>query len=38
MREGFAMQSVTHPLATREHLNELIAELYGDAPAPLSTA
>lgn len=31
------MQSVTHPPTTREHLNELIAELYGDTPASLST-
>jgi len=32
------MPSVTQPPATREHLNELIAALYGDQPAPLSTA
>ena len=37
------MPSVTQPPATRERLNELVAELYGDrpapqAPAPLSTA
>jgi hypothetical protein len=35
---GFAMQSVTQPSAPREHLNALIVELYGDTPAPLSTA
>jgi len=33
-----SMPSVTQPPATREHLNELIAELYGDSPAPLCTA
>jgi len=33
-----SMASVAQPPATREHLNELIAELYGDQPAPLSTA
>jgi hypothetical protein len=32
------MPSVPQPPATREHLNELIAELYGDQPAPLSPA
>ena len=34
------MPSVTQPPATREHLNTLIAELYGDQPAPatLTTA
>jgi len=32
------MQSVSQPPTNREHLNELIAELYGDTPAPLSTA
>ena len=32
------MSSVTQAPATRERLNELIAELYGDQPAPLSTA
>jgi hypothetical protein len=32
------MPSVAQPQATREHLTELIAELYGDQPAPLSTA
>ena len=32
------MQSVTQPSAPREHLNELIAEFYGDHPATLSTA
>jgi hypothetical protein len=31
---GFAMQSVTQPPATRERLNELVAELFGDPPAP----
>jgi hypothetical protein len=30
--------SVTQAPATREHLDTLIAELYGDQPAPLSTA
>ena len=38
-----SMASVTQAPATRERLNELVAELYGDrpapqAPAPLSTA
>ena len=28
------MPSVAQPQATREPLNELIAELYGDSPAP----
>ena len=28
------MQSVTQPPATRERLNELVAELFGDPPAP----
>ncbi len=32
------MSSVTQAPATREHLNALIAELYGDQPAPLSPA
>ena len=34
------MPSVTQAPATRERLNELVAELYGDkpAPAPLGTA
>ena len=32
------MQTVPQAPATREHLNELIAELYGDSPAALSTA
>jgi hypothetical protein len=32
------MPSLPQAPATREHLNELIAELYGDQPAPLSTA
>jgi hypothetical protein len=32
------MASLPHAPATRERLNELIAELYGDHPAPLSTA
>ena len=32
------MTSLTHPPATREHLDTLVAELYGDQPAPLSTA
>ena len=32
------MASLPQAPATREHLHELIAELYGDQPAPLSTA
>ena len=28
------MQTVTHPPATRERLNELVAELFGDQPTP----
>ncbi len=32
------MNTVAQPQATREHLDTLIAELYGDQPAPLSTA
>jgi len=32
------MASVPQAPANREHLNELIAELYGNQPAPLSTA
>ena len=32
------MTSLAQPPATREHLNELIAELYGDSPASGSTA
>jgi hypothetical protein len=32
------MHTVPQPPATREHLNTLIAELYGDTPAPLSPA
>ena len=32
------MNTVTQTPTTREHLNELIAELYGDHPAALSTA